>query len=261
MTSEMKMGFLLGLVIILGIAFLINGLPGLVNSSASEMPVNTSIVNFSGDDTGINEKATQAVNAIYMIQEDRAQPEVSESVRYKAPLPVSKTIKLPPRPTRNHVANTKTVKKYLVKDGDNLGSIAKRVYGDEQGNKHIAVTSIYHANRSTLSSPDDLQVGQQLIIPVIAVTGRTRVTESSTDQTGVSERIRTFADQKIKAIKKAVASGKKEYIVQPGDSLWSIAQKTLGDGSRYEDILRANRRVIDDEESISVGMKLKIPKN
>jgi nucleoid-associated protein YgaU len=81
------------------------------------------------------------------------------------------------------------------------------------------------------------------------------------DQPGVSERVRTFAGEKYRAIKKAVASTKKVYIVQPGDSLWLIAQKTLGDGSRYDEILRANSQVIDDEESISVGTKLKIPSN
>ena len=256
MTSDAKMGLLLGLVIVVVIAFLINGLPGLVNSSASETPINTSIVKFSGDDTGIDEKAAQAVSAICMIQEEMAQP-----VRYKAPLPVTGTIKLAPGPARNRLADAKTVKKYLVKDGDNLGSIAKRVYGHEQGNRYIAVTSIYHANRSTLSSPDDLQVGQQLIIPVISLSSRTRTTEKPTDQTPMAEKMRSFADKNFKAIKTAVTGTKKVYIVQPGDSLWTIAEKTLADGSRYNEILRANSGIIDDEESISIGMKLKIPSN
>lgn len=258
MTSEMKMGFLLGLVIILGIAFLINGLPGLISSSVSETPVNTSIVNFTPDDTGINEKAALAVSAICMIQQE-PQPAVTEAVRFKAPLPVKRTITLAPKPMRNRRPDVKMVKQYVVKDGDNLGSIAKSVYGNERGNKHIAVTSIYHANRLTLSSPDDLKVGQQLIIPVIALSSRTRTAEETSDQPGVAERVRTFADKNFKAIKKAVTSNRKVYIVQPGDSLWNIAQKTLGDGSRYNEILRANSRIIDDEESISVGMKLKIP--
>ncbi|MCK5564949.1 MAG: LysM peptidoglycan-binding domain-containing protein [Planctomycetes bacterium] len=254
MTSDAKMGLLLGLVIVVVIAFLINGLPGLVSSSASETPVNTSIVKFSGDHTGIDEKAAQAVSAICMIQEETAQP-----IRYKAPLPVTRTIKLAPRPMRNRSADAKAVEKYLVRDGDNLGSIAKRVYGHEQGNKHVAVTSIYHANRSLLSSPDDLQVGQQLIIPVISLSSRTRTAQNPTDQTTMAEKMRSFADKNFKAIKTAVTGTKEVYIVQPGDSLWTIAEKTLADGSRYNEILRANSGIIDDEESISIGMKLKIP--
>jgi nucleoid-associated protein YgaU len=257
MTSDAKMGLLLGLVIVVVIAFLINGLPGLVNSSASETPVNTSIVKFSGDHSGINEKAAQAIDAICVFE--TPEPAAAEAVRFTAPLPVKRTIKLAPRPTRDRSRVAKSVKRYTVRDGDNLGSIAKSVYGDQRGNKHIAVTSIYRANKAILGSPDDLQVGQQLIIPVIAFSKRTRVAEDTTDQPGVSERVRTFANEKFKAIKKAVASSKKVYIVQPGDSLWLIAQKTLGDGSRYNEILRANSRVIDDEESISVGTKLKIP--
>lgn len=257
------MGLLLGLVIVVVIAFLINGLPGLISSSASETPVNTSIVKFTPDDTGINEKAARAVSAICVIQEAKAQPIINEPVRFKAPLPVKKTIKLAPKPTRDRKTGVEMGKKYLVKDGDNLGSIAKEIYGEELGNKHVAVKSIYNANRSLLSSPDDLKIGQQLIIPVVAYTCGPMVDKGSEEHRRMTEtmtvRMKKFTEKNIKAFKKAVGSGKREYIVQPGDSLWLIAKKTLADGSRYNEILIANSRTIDDEESISVGMRLKIP--
>ena len=51
-------------------------------------------------------------------------------------------------------------------------------------------------------------------------------------------------------------SGCGEYIVRSGDSLWAIAEKLLGNGARYKEIMEANGM-----ESIIIhpGQKLKIP--
>ncbi len=49
------------------------------------------------------------------------------------------------------------------------------------------------------------------------------------------------------------------YLVEEGDSLWKIAEKTLNDGSKYEMIFEANREVIQDPDRIFVGQKLRIP--
>lgn len=50
------------------------------------------------------------------------------------------------------------------------------------------------------------------------------------------------------------------YTVQPGDSLWSIAQKELGDGSRWGEIYSANRGVIGNDPSlIHPGQVLTVP--
>jgi trichohyalin len=54
-------------------------------------------------------------------------------------------------------------------------------------------------------------------------------------------------------------TGKNEkYIVQSGDSLYKIAQKVYGDGSRYSDILKANG-MTEDNISLAVGDELIIP--
>lgn len=49
------------------------------------------------------------------------------------------------------------------------------------------------------------------------------------------------------------------YTVQSGDTLWLIAKKFLGDGSRYTEILEANKGSVSDPNSLSVGLVLKIP--
>ena len=51
---------------------------------------------------------------------------------------------------------------YTVGPGDSLGSFALRYYGDMS-----RYTTIFDANRTILSSPDSLRVGQRLVIPTI----------------------------------------------------------------------------------------------
>jgi nucleoid-associated protein YgaU len=46
---------------------------------------------------------------------------------------------------------------------------------------------------------------------------------------------------------------------QNGDSLWRIAAEQLGSGSRYSEIADLNADILDDEDSLAVGMRLKMP--
>ncbi|WP_059040801.1 LysM peptidoglycan-binding domain-containing protein [Paenibacillus rubinfantis] len=50
------------------------------------------------------------------------------------------------------------------------------------------------------------------------------------------------------------------YIVIPGDTLWKIAQRTLGNGDRWREVYTANQAVIGkDPNRIIPGQKLVIP--
>lgn len=49
-----------------------------------------------------------------------------------------------------------------------------------------------------------------------------------------------------------------EYTVQQGDTMWTIAQKTLGNGADYQKILDANG--MKESDSLKVGSTIKIPK-
>lgn len=58
-------------------------------------------------------------------------------------------------------AKSKDAKRtYTVKKGDSLYKIAKKFYGN--GNKY---TKIYNANKSQISNPNLIRIGQKLIIP------------------------------------------------------------------------------------------------
>ncbi len=50
------------------------------------------------------------------------------------------------------------------------------------------------------------------------------------------------------------------YVIESGDTLWAIAAKFLGNGSKYPEIFEANREVIEDPDKIFVGQKIRIPK-
>lgn len=57
--------------------------------------------------------------------------------------------------------------------------------------------------------------------------------------------------------KKSTASSKKYYTVVRGDTLWSIAKRYYGNGSKYPTIAKANK--ISNPDRIRVGQKLLIP--
>ncbi len=55
----------------------------------------------------------------------------------------------------------------------------------------------------------------------------------------------------------APSASYKMYTVKKGDSLWSIAKKQLGKGSRYPEIVTLNKL---GKKAIKPGQKLKLPK-
>ena len=61
------------------------------------------------------------------------------------------------------------------------------------------------------------------------------------------------------AVKAPRAKSDRCYVVRDGDSLWEIASKYLGNGSRYCEITRLNTNILSDEDDLVVGMRLKLP--
>ncbi|MBE2896437.1 peptidoglycan-binding protein LysM [Pasteurellaceae bacterium HPA106] len=72
---------------------------------------------------------------------------------------------------------------------------------------------------------------------------------------------------KVEADGVTVASGEKVedsedafYIIQKGDTLWKIAERTYGNGAKYTAIVDANKEVIKDADKIFPGQKIRLPK-
>ncbi len=122
-----------------------------------------------------------------------------------------------------------------VKPGDSLWAIAARTLGSGERYRELA-------KLNGISDPSRISVGMVLRLP-----GTTAPAKPST---GNSD----------SAPKKPAQGGdikERTVTVQRGDTLWAIAVRYLGNGSRHQEIARLNG--IRDARSLSVGTKLKLP--
>lgn len=63
------------------------------------------------------------------------------------------------------------------------------------------------------------------------------------------------------AIEAATGSDDSDWhTVKKGDTLWAIASKFYGNGSKYQQIFEANRPMLSHPDKIYPGQKLRIPK-
>jgi LysM repeat protein len=118
-----------------------------------------------------------------------------------------------------------TTQSYTVASGDSLWAIAEKVYGD--GSRW---TDIYEANQDIIGdNPNIIQPNQNLVIP----------TDFDNSNNGSNDFSNMNWDQDSQS-----------YTVASGDSLWAIAEKIYGDGSRWPEIYEANQDVIGDNPNL-----------
>lgn len=279
MTSDAKIGLLLGLVFIFIIAFIINGLPSFRHKAKSN-ELTTNMTTFDDDQLGIGTKERKTQEALNRMELDEKLPSQNiqasadeQDIRSITPLPESlsmakepdKTTEIEPKNPSPAGAQEAMVKIkpawpkfYVVSEDDNLASIAKKLYGPEQGNRRINIDRIFEANRRLLKSPDEIYVGQKLIIPPPS-----NLTQDENKIDGVLsstmfERVESIGRKLLSADGGGTKPGR-WYTVREDDNLWKIAAAQLGNGNRYTEIAKLNADIIDDENNITVGMRLKIP--
>jgi nucleoid-associated protein YgaU len=330
MTSDAKIGLLLGLVFIFVIAFIINGLPNFGNRANSAEA--TPMVNFENDNLGLVDNAQNAQERLdweQMLAEGGEtltdfQPAVAESelatdvessetvvavdtedVRSVFPLGslrgVSRTIedvvrgigeasrsvtlqaeasgpapaiqtptakREDSRPAETVTPTTSAAKRetakrsarmtYVVQAGDVLATIAKKVYGPEEGNRLANVTRIFEANRTALTSPDEIFVGQKLIIPALLQAKAADKQQDALSE-ALFEKVQNIGKRNLADMKVEVPKGR-YYVVQDGDSLWKIATGHLGNGARFEEILKLNTDILKSKDTqLDIGMRLRLP--
>lgn len=340
MTSDAKIGLLLGLVFIFVIAFIINGLPNFGDRSKAEA---TPMVNFQTDnidvvanarsaqeqldwkrlldqegddlvaapetvveperstaqietsaDAGIGqvrrlytlgdfmdgvsgkiqevvknviepvsalETATEPAPAIEssqpeIVQTDRTKPQPAEAVTAQL-TPATSTSTPPQKPEAAAPAKT-----YVVQAGDVLATVAKKAYGPEEGNRLVNINRIFEANRSTLKTPDEIFAGQTLVIPPLpAAKPEVGKADDGKLSAALFEKVEQIGKRNVAQVKET--SSKPEgplYVVQDGDSLWKIAASQLGNGARWEEIIKLNADTLKSKEAVLViGMKLRMP--
>jgi len=173
---------------------------------------------------------------------------------------------------------------YVVVEGDNLGAIAKKVYGPEEGNRVVNIDRIFQANQMTMPSPNSVAVGQKLIIPPLpkptaAAPPRPAPVPNPNRPADVLpqdhfERVRTPSEsmtiaEKLAPLRRVPAAAPapaptaevRWYTVQDGDSLWKIASSQLGSGSRWDEIQKLNTDILSSQDVLKVmpGTRLRLP--
>ena len=150
-------------------------------------------------------------------------------------------------------------KVYEVGAGENLSTIAKKFYGEEEGNRWVNVMRIFNANRTILASADEVYEGQTIMIPPLPTMAQDTGKAKGILPAAMFEKVKTIGRMHLwKGRAKAKQGG--QYVVREGDSLWRIAAERLGDGTRYMEIVNLNTDVLEDENStLLVGMRLKVP--
>lgn len=120
-------------------------------------------------------------------------------------------------------------KVHKVEKGENLWNIAVSYYGD--GFKWVDI-----ATENKLANASEIEVEQELIIPDIELE---KVVVS--DEVDTTDSITTDT-----------------YTVQKGDSLWTIAVRSYGDGYQWTKIAKENN--LSHPSLIHVGNVLKLPR-
>ncbi|MHC4265046.1 MAG: LysM peptidoglycan-binding domain-containing protein [Planctomycetota bacterium] len=293
MTSDAKVGVLLGLVFIFIVAFLINGL-GDLKSDKDNNELTKRMVNYNrspglgGSERKVSRQVIEQIDpvkpdAVKIWEDSMAQ---SDEIRFSAPLPVVvkrqeqevETVKeefvkreVMKAEAPATVARTEPVVKvtqikppsqriYIVKAGDNLASIAKEVYGEEEGNRMVNVQGIFEANRERLESPDKVYEGQKLMIPSLSDAVAAMEKPNSIIPESIVEAVKSIGRRHEEAEKvKKPAKKERWYEVKEDDNLWKIASMQLGDGNRYPEIAKLNTALLSNENNLDIGMRLKLP--
>ncbi|HOT72714.1 MAG TPA: LysM peptidoglycan-binding domain-containing protein [Anaerohalosphaeraceae bacterium] len=271
MTSDGKIGLLISFLFIVTIAFLINGPKGLFKTD--KPVIETAVQVPSGRSILIEQAVEEAARELEPVPLRQTQPPTA--VQIITPVPTASSAAEPsvpavlPSPDTSVSSNTSAapapsapaaIQTHTVQKGETLAAIASRYYGKEAGNTRAVIQKLYQANQHILTSPDILRVGDKLIIPPLEKV----LNSSSSASSASSAKPEKALLEKFKNVFEPVSSGRTspryvEYVVQPGDRLWDIAQQYLGDGKRYTEIVRINQDQVLDPDNVPAGIRLKIP--
>ncbi|MFW6336033.1 MAG: LysM peptidoglycan-binding domain-containing protein [Phycisphaeraceae bacterium] len=129
---------------------------------------------------------------------------------------------------------------HYLEEGETLYDVARKYLGN--GDKWEVIVA---ANREAVPNPDLVTAGLRLVIPASA---------DDVSRRGESE-ARSSASTSQPASQPARG---RTIEVQPGDTLYEIAEKHLGNGKRWREILEANDS-LDRETDLRSGMSIQLP--
>lgn len=132
--------------------------------------------------------------------------------------------------------------------GETLSKIAAKHYGSRS--QHV-IDAIFDANRSTLSSPDEIKVGMALVLPAIQGAAPTEIAAREIKARTQGEPAREHPDKSDRPFR--------WYQIKKNDRYVTIANEQLGDRSRWKEIYQLNRHIFPDAGQIREGVLIKLP--
>lgn len=154
---------------------------------------------------------------------------------------------------------------YNVKPGDTLWGISQTYLGT--GKKYREIQNLNHLK------DDNIHPGQTILIPQNLSSGWMLYNVESGDtlwniartylgswtKYNIIMSLNNLPNETIypgQILKIPIKNQNNIYTVQPGDNLWNISLKLLGDGNRFYEIIKLNNLQSDQ---VTEGQKLKIP--
>ncbi len=156
-------------------------------------------------------------------------------------VPTKKVAAPAAKPTDKPVAKTQKLNQggtYIAEAGDNLWTIAEKTY--KSGYNWVDV-----ARANKLSNPDDIKVGQKIVLPKAEQKNAT--SESEWNSKVASPSGATNAAK--------ITPG--TYTIEAGDTLWDISVRAYGDGYQWVKLGDVNK--LSNPDIIFTGAKLNIP--
>jgi nucleoid-associated protein YgaU len=280
MNSNKKLGILATLLVIFIFLFVMGKLPDKLPSFQTVTDANDpaqTLMNPQDSPPGLtarerlaqqNADQFQRVSQQEVTSVERQRPQYEDAftnaeVRIILPMPESLGPAMPPvelaevqeKPQLVLLPAPAWPKAYVVESGDNLALIAKRFYGPVEGNRFSTIGKLFAANRRVLRTPNNLQVGQKIVIPPLNPLASKALEE-------VTVPVKSIGGSRLgqgQATPVKLQPKDQWYVVRNGDSLWRIASSRLGNGRLYREIAKLNSNAIKNKDHLPVGLRLRLP--
>ncbi len=147
----------------------------------------------------------------------------------------------PAQPVKTAVANT-----YKAAPGDSLSKIAARFYGT---GTRANIALIIAANPSLKDNPNRIIIGKSYVIPAAGAPAAAASPVA----------VLPVAENTAPAAAKPTNDPEHIYVVQEGDTLWSIARDEVGNAGAVAAIQELNTDVLKGTTRVRPNMKLRLP--
>lgn len=297
MTTDAKIGLLLGLVFIVIIAFVINGLPSFHNNSpgndltkdyvtgVGSKPVglpNSQNFSAAGGDTNaappqVTAATAESGNSTLIAQTQNPITQVNNVI--ETPLPTKEAVVAvgPEKPAETALAPNEAIAAQAGASAAQASSETpaanttaseqkSTVYVVKKGdNLGLIAQNCYGTqgpkkeNVAKIVKANHIKSNQIHVGQKLVIPGPTALASSTPS---MFEKVQSVsksltAPSPVKETP-AAEKGVRDYVVKSGDYPWKIAKKELGDGNRYKEIFKYNP-TINEKTTLSVGMHLKLP--